>query len=69
MKPILSVVVATKNRVKYCIACIEAFLHLPDVDIEIIIQDNTDNLELKYYINNEVSDNRLKYRYISPPFS
>ncbi len=69
MKPILSVVVATKNRVKYCIACVEEFLRNPDYDIEIIIQDNTDNLDLKRYIEEEISDNRLKYRYTPPPFS
>jgi glycosyltransferase involved in cell wall biosynthesis len=69
MRPILSVVVATKNRVKYCIACLEEFLRIPDIDIEIIIQDNTDNLDLKRYIEEEVDDDRLKYRYTPPPFS
>lgn len=69
MTPILSVVVATKNRVPYCIACIESFLSFSETDIQIIIQDNTDNLELKSFISENINDKRLKYRYTPPPFS
>jgi len=69
MNPLLSIVIATKNRVPYCINAIETILSIPDNDFELIIQDNTDNLELKEYIESHISDERLIYKYTSPPFS
>ncbi len=69
MPPILSIVIATKNRVKYCIAAIEHILSFNEHDFELIIQDNTDNLSLKEHVENNFSDYRLKYNYTPPPFS
>lgn len=69
MKPILSIVIATKNRVQYCINAIETILSLPDDDFELIVQDNTDNLELNDYIKSNMRDKRLVYNYTPPPFS
>jgi len=69
MNPILSIVIATKNRVPYCINAIDTILSFPDNDFELIIQDNTDNLELKTYIESNISDKRLVYNYTPPPFS
>lgn len=67
--PILSIVIATKNRVPYCINCIETLLKLEDKDIQVIVQDNTDTLELKEYVEKNISDSRLIYNYTPPPFS
>ena len=67
--PLLSIVVATKNRVPYCISCIESILSLEYPNFELVIQDNTDNFELKKYIHSRVFDKRLKYQYTPPPFS
>ena len=69
MNPTLSIVIATKNRVPYCINAIETILKFPDVDFELVIQDNTDILELNDYILSKVSDKRLIYNYTPPPFS
>lgn len=69
MSPLLSIVVATRNRVPYCISLIKSILSIDDHRLQLIIQDNSDSRELTDYIRNEVSDTRLKYRYTAPPFS
>ena len=69
MKPLLSIAIATKNRVPYCIQAIETILNYPYDNFELIIQDNTDNRELEEYIKNNFSDSRLVYQYTPPPFS
>jgi len=69
MTPLLSIVIATKNRVPYCIKCIEAVLKLENVNIELVIQDNTDNFELRDYVSLNFDDKRLVYQYTPPPFS
>ncbi len=68
-KPLLSIVIATKNRVFYCIHAIETILKLSSVDFELIVQDNTDTLELKEYVDANVKDTRFVYNYTPPPFS
>lgn len=69
MNPLLSVVVATRNRESYCISLINSVLSIDDDRIQLIIQDNSDSSILTDYIANEISDNRLTYRYTAPPFS
>ncbi|MEI6610748.1 MAG: glycosyltransferase [Deltaproteobacteria bacterium] len=69
LKPILSILIATKNRVPYCINAIETILKFEDLDFELIVQDNTDTLELFEYVQNKISDKRFKYNYTPPPFS
>ena len=69
MKPLLSIIIATKNRVKYCINSIETILSFSENNFELVVQDNTDTLELKSYIESNVFDKRLVYNYTSPPFS
>lgn len=67
--PLLSIVIATKNRVQYCINCIETILEYAETDFELIVQDNTDNFDLKKYVQEKISDSRLVYNYTPPPFS
>lgn len=69
MQPILSIIIATRNRVKYCINAIETILDFNYPNFELVIQDNTENDELRKYIEQRVSDSRLKYNYTPPPFS
>ena len=69
MKPVLSILIATKNRVPYCINAIETILKFEDSDFELIIQDNTDSLELFEYAQIKVTEKRFKYNYTPPPFS
>ena len=51
--PLLSIIIATKNRVPYCIKSIETILSITNHDFELIVQDNTDNLELNDYLKIE----------------
>ena len=67
-KPMLSIMIATKNRIPYCIHVIETILKFPDQDFELVIQDNSDTLELKEYCD-VITDKRFKYNYTPPPFS
>jgi glycosyltransferase involved in cell wall biosynthesis len=67
--PILSILIATRNRVPYCINAIETILDFEYETFELIIQDNSDTLELQNYIENRMVDQRLVYNYTPPPFS
>ncbi len=69
MPPSFSILIATKNRIPYCKNVIETILKFKASDFELVIQDNSDTLELQDYIINNISDKRLKYNYTSPPFS
>jgi glycosyltransferase involved in cell wall biosynthesis len=66
--PILSILIATKNRIPYCIQVIETILKFPDQDFELVIQDNSDSLELFDYVKG-ITDSRFVYNYTPPPFS
>jgi glycosyltransferase involved in cell wall biosynthesis len=69
IKPLLSIIIATKNRVPYCINSIETILSNANDDFELIVQDNTDTTELKDYVSVNITDQRFVYRYTPPPFS
>ena len=66
--PLLSILIATKNRIPYCIQVIETILKFPDQDFEIVIQDNSDSLQLFDYAKG-ITDTRFVYNYSPPPFS
>lgn len=68
-KPLLSVLIATKNRQKYCLNVVESILSLKFDDIEVVVQDNSDEQNLETMLVNCLKDGRLKYRYTPPPFS
>ncbi|QYF91981.1 glycosyltransferase [Massilia sp. PAMC28688] len=67
--PLLSVVIATRNRVIYCQSAIESILAIPDTRLELVIQDNSDTRELADWVACRASDARLRYRYTPPPLS
>jgi glycosyltransferase involved in cell wall biosynthesis len=67
--PLLSIVIATKNRQKYAISAIESILSLNDNRIEVVIQDNSDTDELNSALSKYSTDKRLCYRYVSKPLS
>lgn len=67
--PLVSIIIATKNRVQYCIKSVESILAYTEIDFEVILQDNTDSTELKQYADQYFKDPRLVYRYTPPPFS
>lgn len=67
-KPLLSIAIATKNREKYCIQVIKTLLKY-EYNFELVVQDNSDSLDLKNEIKSQINDNRLVYNYTPPPFS
>ena len=69
LNPIISILIATKNRIPYCINTIETILQLPNKNFNLIVQDNSDSKELFDYVSNFISDSRLIYNYTPPPFS
>lgn len=68
MHPILSIVVPTKNRQKYCLATVKQILNLRLDNIEIIIQDNSDENLLQSYIKCLHASNII-YNYTSDVLS
>lgn len=67
--PLLSIVIATRNRIPYAISAIKSILEIPDPRLELVVQDNSDSLDLKSYVHKNIKDNRFSYRYTPPPFS
>lgn len=61
--PILSIVVPTRNRFDYVKHAIVSILSIPSSDLELIVQDNSDSVELGVWIQNTVRDDRLVYRH------
>lgn len=68
MRPLVTIAIATKNRVNYCIQAIDSILKYQE-DFQLVIQDNTDDTTLKEYVEKNYADTRLVYRYTPPPFS
>lgn len=68
-RPLLSIIIATKNRITYCINAVDRILKMSDLDFELVVQDNSDSLELKNYVLAHISDKRFIYNYTPPPFS
>ena len=64
MIPLLSILIATKNRQKYCLSAVESILMLSDDNIEVIVQDNSDDTNLENLISNLFND--LKLSIVSP---
>jgi hypothetical protein len=67
--PLLSIVIATRNRIPYAISAIQSILEIADPRLELIIQDNSDSRELESFVRDNVADRRMAYRYTPPPFS
>ncbi len=59
---LLSIVIPTKNRQKYCIEVIKHILSLNLKNTELVIQDNSDLPLLKDYIE-KINDSRIVYNY------
>lgn len=69
MKPLISILIATKNRQKYCLSAVESILMLPNKSIQVVVQDNSDDKSLETMLVNLLNDERLIYHYTPPPFS
>lgn len=64
-RPILSIVIPSRNRAKYAISCIQSILGIKDNRIEIVVHDNSDTNELEQFITKNINDKRLIYCYDS----
>lgn len=61
MSSILSIIIPTKNRYKTLLGVIDSLLLIPSDQLEIVVQDNSDeNSTILEYIN-RVDDKRIKY--------
>lgn len=68
-RPLLSVVIPTRNRFHYVKSTIQSILSINYSKIELVVQDNSDSDELRNWINDTISDDRLKYNYCNLPLS
>lgn len=68
-KPLISILIATRNRQKYAFYAAQSILSLKDSRFELIIQDNSDTDELKEQFESLLMDKRFNYRYTPPPLS
>jgi glycosyltransferase involved in cell wall biosynthesis len=71
MNVILSVVVPTKNRISYLKCIIDYFASINDSDVELIVQDNSDQTtanKLQEYLR-KIQDQRIIYKYSDEPLS
>lgn len=62
MQPLLSIVIPTRNREKYCIAAIEDILSYDYQTLELCIQDNSDSDQIEKHIASRKPDSRLIYK-------
>lgn len=62
MKKLLSIIIPTKNRKEYCIKAVKQVLSLKLENIQIVVQDNSDNDELKKFLE-ELKCNDIIYNY------
>ena len=60
MENLLSIVIPTRNREKYCIEAMKHILSFEENCFELIIQDNSDSDSIEEYVNNN-PDSRLRY--------
>ena len=67
--PLLSIVIPTRNRQEYALSSIESILRIPDPELEIVVQDNSDTRELEELLRQDTQDSRLRYNYTPSPLS
>lgn len=62
---IISIVIPTKNRQEYAFKTIKQILLIKDTDIQVVVQDNSDDNRLENMLETFKSDKRLQYNYYS----
>jgi glycosyltransferase involved in cell wall biosynthesis len=67
--PLLSIAIATRNRIPYAVSAIQSILEIQDPRLEIVVHDNSDSRDLEDYLAGSIKDNRLHYRYAPLPLS
>jgi glycosyltransferase involved in cell wall biosynthesis len=69
MKPLLSIVIPTKNRQRYAFSTIKSILSISHKSLELIVHDNSDSNKLEKKLSESIKDSRLVYRYNNSPLS
>ena len=62
-KPVISILIPTKNREEYALKVIHHILGIKDKRFELIIYDNSDENKLENLISDCLNDSRIKYFY------
>ena len=68
-RPLVSILVATRNRQSYADALVKDILSWADQRLEIVVEDNSDNNELSALLRTALSNDQVHYRYNSQPIS
>lgn len=67
--PLISIVIATKDRQVYALSAVESILSLPNTNIQVVVQDNSTTDSLRESLSKFDNDERLVYRYTNEVFS
>lgn len=63
MNVLLSIIIPTRNRVEYALSAIKNILKNDSNDFELVVQDNSDNDDLRRRLGEIIQDGRLHYNY------
>jgi glycosyltransferase involved in cell wall biosynthesis len=67
--PLISIIIPTRNRIPFCISVIKSILSISDNRLELIVSDNSDSMDLKKFVENNITDRRLRYNYTNEAIS
>ena len=68
-QPLLSITIATRNRIPWAISAIQSILDITDPRLQLAVHDNSDSHDLKKYVEENVNDSRFRYGYTNEPLS
>lgn len=60
----LSIIIPTKNRKQYCAAAVKQILLLGHKELQIIVQDNSEDDELSVILKDEIECGKVTYNYV-----
>lgn len=66
-RPVLSIIIPSRNRAKYAVLAIRSVLLYPSDNFELVIQDNSSNDELELAIRPQLRDPRVIYNHTREP--
>jgi glycosyltransferase involved in cell wall biosynthesis len=61
LRPIISIIIPTKNRVDYIYSCATSLLSINSDEFEVVIHDNSDNDKTEIVLKELLVDPRIKY--------
>jgi hypothetical protein len=66
-RPLLSVVIPTRDRAQYAVHCVATLRRLPTTDLEIVVQDNGRDDALGRALVADGADERVRYEHVATP--